>query len=144
MVTDMILGNPGKVDCSPFSIKHRFSRNFGTYFGHNYIFYKKNHVFCDSDFCCLQYSSKLRLFFIPWQLIFETTFFILCSSLVAHLVFFPIHSYWFADWSNLYLNSKSFTLIHFRLIHHSSRCCEAHHSSVQILMKWNYRSSSRN
>ncbi|XP_039795909.1 glycine oxidase-like isoform X1 [Panicum virgatum] len=25
MVTDMILGNPGKVDCSPFSIKHRFS-----------------------------------------------------------------------------------------------------------------------
>jgi len=45
MVTDMILGNPGKVDCSPFSIKHRFSGNFGTYFGHNYIFYKKNHVF---------------------------------------------------------------------------------------------------
>ncbi|CAN6218343.1 unnamed protein product [Urochloa humidicola] len=25
MVTDMILGNPGKVDCSPFSIEHRFS-----------------------------------------------------------------------------------------------------------------------
>ncbi|KAF8701098.1 hypothetical protein HU200_033750 [Digitaria exilis] len=25
MVTDMILGNPGKVDSSPFSIKHRFS-----------------------------------------------------------------------------------------------------------------------
>uniref|UniRef100_A0A0A9ERJ5 FAD dependent oxidoreductase domain-containing protein n=1 Tax=Arundo donax TaxID=35708 RepID=A0A0A9ERJ5_ARUDO len=24
MVTDMILGNPGKVDFSPFSIKHRF------------------------------------------------------------------------------------------------------------------------
>ncbi|OEL22025.1 hypothetical protein BAE44_0016956, partial [Dichanthelium oligosanthes] len=28
MVTDMILGNPGKVDCSPFSIKHRFSGDF--------------------------------------------------------------------------------------------------------------------
>ncbi|RLN33422.1 glycine oxidase [Panicum miliaceum] len=27
MVTDMILGNPRKVDCSPFSIKHRFSAN---------------------------------------------------------------------------------------------------------------------
>ncbi|KAJ1290395.1 hypothetical protein BS78_02G239900 [Paspalum vaginatum] len=29
MVTDMILGNPGKVDCSTFSIKYRFSANFG-------------------------------------------------------------------------------------------------------------------
>ena len=44
MVTDMILGNPGKVDCSPFSIKHRFSGNFGKYFGHNYIL-KNIHVF---------------------------------------------------------------------------------------------------
>lgn len=32
MVTDMILGNPGKVDFSPFSIKDRFSGNSGKHF----------------------------------------------------------------------------------------------------------------